>query len=505
MKVKNNISPAYSLDDIWNGDIELGVIYWIYGVLSGLIFFIALIVAKAYQLAEIENIIFFISAIYYFVVYVGIWRSASKHQGNQSWSILAKFSVLLIAVPAAISALAILINLTHDSKIKPHNAPAQKLISNSHIDGIYTLKENIYFLKGYNVVKGQTQKFAEMLQYSIDSNGYLEKINSYSVGGFSNEFNASNAANARFAPSGDHAYIFGWDYIEQYSISKNGELNKTKEIKNIQGQSSSTISDDNKSAFDRDEKYLYLINYGDSYTPYLTSFLVNGGRSFSKISNVEIPKNNKYLIGKFGEKNLLIGMRNNSINISTIEGPSLLSNNTSITIPGKGDNGEYNILDVIFRKGGNSIYIVAKYNIPGKNSNEKDTIIRAEISSKNNINLKEKFIFSGYQVYQGEYKVDPKGDNIYYINGKIQQAIINNVGVLREAYTLPEPFSTDSKINHPYSPAASMEITPDNKFLYIISGSENYRCIVGSDNGEILDCRIIDQSTLPSGQSFEKN
>lgn len=40
--------------------------------------------------------------VYYVVVYIGIWNAATKFTGTKVWSILAKFMVIIVAIPSAI-------------------------------------------------------------------------------------------------------------------------------------------------------------------------------------------------------------------------------------------------------------------------------------------------------------------------------------------------------------------------------------------------------------------
>lgn len=95
------------------GKFGLAKTYWVYGVLAGFVWaaaaaaisrtdgtYTANEVALTY-LDALKNLMF----LYYFFVYIGIWNAANKYKGNPIWATLAKFVVVLVAVPSVIMAL----------------------------------------------------------------------------------------------------------------------------------------------------------------------------------------------------------------------------------------------------------------------------------------------------------------------------------------------------------------------------------------------------------------
>lgn len=95
---------------IWNGKLPLFKVYWIYGVLGGLI--IRLIVEGSYNLISLQYLSVFSYTLitlvlaYQLLLSVGIWRSASAYQGSKDWAVLAK----IVAVVGLIMAVSLLVN-----------------------------------------------------------------------------------------------------------------------------------------------------------------------------------------------------------------------------------------------------------------------------------------------------------------------------------------------------------------------------------------------------------
>lgn len=81
---------------IWNGELPLFKVYWLYGLVVG--FFSVVLIQL---LKDSRTSIIFISLAlipYQVLVLVGIWRSASNYNKNKLWMILAKIHVVLSAI-----------------------------------------------------------------------------------------------------------------------------------------------------------------------------------------------------------------------------------------------------------------------------------------------------------------------------------------------------------------------------------------------------------------------
>lgn len=83
---------------IWNGNAGLAMTYWVYGVIAGLAWGIALGALQPVPGSGTAKIFLACMAAYFVVVYVGIWRAANKYQGKEAWVSLAKFAVVLGAL-----------------------------------------------------------------------------------------------------------------------------------------------------------------------------------------------------------------------------------------------------------------------------------------------------------------------------------------------------------------------------------------------------------------------
>ena len=97
------------IKSIWNGELPLVKVYWIYGALVGVLlkgvvqlsyYFVPLNYIQPYSYCLIALII-----PYQFLISVGIWRSASTFTGNRVWAVLAKFGSIagvIVAVNAGV-------------------------------------------------------------------------------------------------------------------------------------------------------------------------------------------------------------------------------------------------------------------------------------------------------------------------------------------------------------------------------------------------------------------
>ena len=83
---------------IWNGELPLVKVYWLYGVALGAFFTIFSLLIKNYPIALIVIAIALIP--YQILVFVGIWRSADAYKDKKIWAILAKVNVVFSVIAA---------------------------------------------------------------------------------------------------------------------------------------------------------------------------------------------------------------------------------------------------------------------------------------------------------------------------------------------------------------------------------------------------------------------
>lgn len=95
-------APKDFLTNLWEGNIGLAKTYWVYGVLGGFVWAVGILAINPEQKSDLQQTIYLLMGAYYFVVYVGIWRAADKFTGSKIWAILAKFVVVIVALPTAI-------------------------------------------------------------------------------------------------------------------------------------------------------------------------------------------------------------------------------------------------------------------------------------------------------------------------------------------------------------------------------------------------------------------
>ena len=120
-----------TVTNLWSGRNGLAKTYWLWGVLSGIPWGLALsLVTPGSQLAMVTVLA---SVMYYVIVHVGIWRAASQYQGAKAWAILAKVAVATTPICLVIGALvASIIPAVHQPSGQEKNTPTtQPLGANS--------------------------------------------------------------------------------------------------------------------------------------------------------------------------------------------------------------------------------------------------------------------------------------------------------------------------------------------------------------------------------------
>ena len=96
-----------AISDLWNGRFGLAKTYWLWGILSGIPWGIALsLVTPGSNLAILVVLAVF---AYYIIIHVGIWRAASEYKGAKVWAILAKTAVAITPACLVIGILAAVI------------------------------------------------------------------------------------------------------------------------------------------------------------------------------------------------------------------------------------------------------------------------------------------------------------------------------------------------------------------------------------------------------------
>lgn len=101
--------------ELTEGNYSLAMTYWVYGVLGGIVWSTAIIsIIQALSsewskdsIAMLSSALYLAMSAYFCAVYVGIWKSSDKYEGNKVWAILAKFVVVITAIPISINVLKI--------------------------------------------------------------------------------------------------------------------------------------------------------------------------------------------------------------------------------------------------------------------------------------------------------------------------------------------------------------------------------------------------------------
>lgn len=96
-------APSTDLfSQVVNGDYGLATTYWVYGFLAALLWAVAIAAISPEPGSTLFKAVFFLFAVYYIIVYTGIWNAASKYKGPKVWAIISKFHVLMAAIPSLI-------------------------------------------------------------------------------------------------------------------------------------------------------------------------------------------------------------------------------------------------------------------------------------------------------------------------------------------------------------------------------------------------------------------
>ena len=90
------------LVNIWEGNFGLATMYWVYGVLGGVVWVVGIVALDRPQESDTYKSMIFLLLLYYLCVYVGIWQAAPKYAGNKVWAVLAKFAVVVTVLPILI-------------------------------------------------------------------------------------------------------------------------------------------------------------------------------------------------------------------------------------------------------------------------------------------------------------------------------------------------------------------------------------------------------------------
>ena len=96
-----------TISDLWSGRSGLARTYWLWGVLSGIPWGIALSLVTPGSTPAILAVLALV--VYYVIVHVGIWRAASEYEGARVWAILAKIAVAITPACLVIGTLAAVI------------------------------------------------------------------------------------------------------------------------------------------------------------------------------------------------------------------------------------------------------------------------------------------------------------------------------------------------------------------------------------------------------------
>lgn len=111
------------LKDLLKGNVRLVIVYWVFGVLVGIIYQVGGFFLTKYYFSLMQSpsgkallyAYVFFPFIWFPLIYIAIWRSANKYTGWRGWAILAKLAVILGSIMLIYYAYQIFLNTTKTS------------------------------------------------------------------------------------------------------------------------------------------------------------------------------------------------------------------------------------------------------------------------------------------------------------------------------------------------------------------------------------------------------
>ena len=146
------------ISSLWNGRAGLAKTYWLWGVLSGIPWGLALSLVTPGSNLAIIGVLGLVA--YYVIVNVGLWRAASKYQGTKAWAILAKVAVATTPVCLVIGTLAaIIIPATHQPASQEQPTTPDPVKNNKETK--YLTEEEMGFTKETRYLTEEEMGFSE--------------------------------------------------------------------------------------------------------------------------------------------------------------------------------------------------------------------------------------------------------------------------------------------------------------------------------------------------------
>lgn len=161
---------------IWNGELPLVKVYWIYFVLAGVL--LRILVEIGNSLVSINHLQLFsylliaIAIPYQILVSVGIWRSAEAYTQGKVWAVLAKIAAvigLLAVLGASFKSLNdevdSIFELRETAAILNRTLPSQ-IDEETRLDKVDTINDSFNYY--YTLVNyADSKEIAEMIQKNI--------------------------------------------------------------------------------------------------------------------------------------------------------------------------------------------------------------------------------------------------------------------------------------------------------------------------------------------------
>lgn len=94
----DTVANDHFLFRLWRGEYSLARTYWGFGALVSVCWQLALWLMALDPAGWLFMGLHVVMAVYFCVVYVGIWRAAGRYRGSRIWAWLARLAVALSAL-----------------------------------------------------------------------------------------------------------------------------------------------------------------------------------------------------------------------------------------------------------------------------------------------------------------------------------------------------------------------------------------------------------------------
>ncbi len=168
--------------DLWNGNVRLVIVYWVFAVMVGIIYNILAEIITAniiritlVPLGQIFLYLFLAFPFIYFpFIFVAIWRSANKYTKSKGWTSLAKIAVCIGAFSLLISGINIAFELFSEKSLSNEEIKERIAIINKDLPQMIDSATEFSRVSFENNILYYNYKITENESFRIDKNKFID-------------------------------------------------------------------------------------------------------------------------------------------------------------------------------------------------------------------------------------------------------------------------------------------------------------------------------------------